>query len=65
MFILHLLCFKVADGTAEVIEPLLPSDDPPPFTLTVANEGLVYFNLNQKLLKRLGSLQNISFRFKY
>jgi hypothetical protein len=26
---------------------------------------LVYFNLNQKLLKRLGSLQNISFRFKY
>nr|CAH0106329.1 unnamed protein product [Daphnia galeata] len=32
---------QVADGTAEVIEPLLPSDDPPPFTLTVANEGLV------------------------
>lgn len=33
---------KGADGTAEVVEPLLPpSDDPPPFTLTVANDGLV------------------------
>jgi hypothetical protein len=42
------LCSKGADGTAEVIEPLLPpSDDPPPpFTLTVANEGLVDFNFN-------------------
>ncbi|KZS06322.1 NEDD4 family-interacting protein 1 [Daphnia magna] len=30
-----------AHGTAEAIEPLLaPSDDPPPFTLTVIDEGL-------------------------
>lgn len=36
---------KGANGTSEVVEPLLVhSDDPPPFTLTVANEGLVSAN---------------------
>lgn len=42
LFPLYFIGCQGAHGTAEAIEPLLaPSDDPPPFTLTVIDEGLV------------------------